>query len=157
MFCNLCKIHKKTHVFEFFLNISCRPLYSKRYLNTVVFLWFFSKFLRTLFFNPLSANLMKWSNTLKQFVGILPTNCLSVFAHFVVLALKVLIEHIRWLLLEVFQFLPFTRNRFATPIFCLFYWLVSCDIFTRSDKYQQTKIKNKSVLAVISIFNLSLD
>ena len=33
-------------------------------------------------FNPLSANLTKWSNTLKQFVGNLPTNCLSVFDHF---------------------------------------------------------------------------
>ena len=33
--------------------------------------------------NPLSANLTKWSNTLKQFVG-----KLSVFDHFVGLALK---------------------------------------------------------------------
>ena len=38
--------------------------------------------------NPLSANFTKWSNTLKQFVGKLPTNCLSVFDHFVGLALK---------------------------------------------------------------------
>ena len=33
----------------------------------------------------------KWSNALKQFVGNLPTNCLSVFDHFVGLALKGLI------------------------------------------------------------------
>ena len=33
--------------------------------------------------NPSSANPTKWSNTLKQFVGKLPTNCLSVFDHFV--------------------------------------------------------------------------
>ena len=33
-------------------------------------------------FNPLSANFTKWSNTLKQFVGNLSTNCLSVFDHF---------------------------------------------------------------------------
>ena len=39
-------------------------------------------------FNPLSANPIKWSNTFKQFVGKLPTNCLSVFDHFVGLALK---------------------------------------------------------------------
>ena len=39
-------------------------------------------------FNPLSANPEKWSNTLKQFVGSLPTNCLSVFDHFISLALK---------------------------------------------------------------------
>ena len=39
-------------------------------------------------FNPLSANPTKWSNTLKQFVGKLPTNCLSVIYHFKILALK---------------------------------------------------------------------
>ena len=40
------------------------------------------------FFNPLSAKFIKWSNTLKQFVGKFPTNCLSVFDHFVALSLK---------------------------------------------------------------------
>ena len=39
-------------------------------------------------FNPLSANFTKWSNTLKLFVGKLAANCLSVFDHFVGLALK---------------------------------------------------------------------
>ena len=38
--------------------------------------------------NPLSAKLTKWPNTLKQFVGNLPTNCLSMFGHFVGLALE---------------------------------------------------------------------
>ena len=38
--------------------------------------------------NPLSANVTKWSNTLKKFVGKLPTNCWSVFDHFLKLALK---------------------------------------------------------------------
>ena len=41
--------------------------------------------------NPLSANPEKWSNTLKQIVGKLPTICLSVFDHFMNLALKGLI------------------------------------------------------------------
>ena len=36
--------------------------------------------------NPLSANPTKWSNTLRQFVGRLLTNCFSVFDHFVGLA-----------------------------------------------------------------------
>ena len=45
--------------------------------------------------NPLSANPTKWSNTLKQFVGKLPTNCLSVFDHFVGLVLKGLINPIK--------------------------------------------------------------
>ena len=44
------------------------------------------------FSNALSTNFTKWSNTLKQFVGNLPTNILSVFGHFVGLALKGLIR-----------------------------------------------------------------
>ena len=39
-------------------------------------------------FNPLSANITKWSNILKEFVGQFPTNCLSVFDDFVGLVLK---------------------------------------------------------------------
>ena len=38
--------------------------------------------------NTLSANPTKWSNILKRFDGNLPTNCLSLFDHFVELALK---------------------------------------------------------------------
>ena len=38
--------------------------------------------------NFLNTNTTKWSKTLKQFFGKLPTNCLSVFDHFVGLALK---------------------------------------------------------------------
>ena len=38
--------------------------------------------------NTLSVKLTKWPNTFKQFVGNWPTNCLSVFGHFVGLALK---------------------------------------------------------------------
>ena len=40
------------------------------------------------FINPLSAKFIKWSNTLKQIVGKLPTICLSVIDHFSGLALK---------------------------------------------------------------------
>ena len=38
--------------------------------------------------NPLNANPEKWSNTLKQIVGNLPTICLSVFDHFMNLVLQ---------------------------------------------------------------------
>ena len=38
--------------------------------------------------NPLSANPKKWSNKLKQFIGKLSMNCLSVFGNFVGLTLK---------------------------------------------------------------------
>ena len=46
--------------------------------------------IKQVYFNVkhLSTNPTKWLNTLKQFVGNLPTNCLSVFDHFVKLALK---------------------------------------------------------------------
>ena len=50
---------------------------------------FFIQFYRQKFLlNLISANPAKWSNKLKQFVGNLPANCLSVFNHFVKLALK---------------------------------------------------------------------
>ena len=48
----------------------------------------FSEDFENNYFNPLSANPEKWSNTLKQIVGNLPTICLSVFDHFMILALK---------------------------------------------------------------------
>ena len=44
--------------------------------------------LESILINPLSGNFARWSNTLKQFVGNLPTNCLSLFDHFTGLALK---------------------------------------------------------------------
>ena len=52
------------------------------------FHWPFRTPLLVLFINLLSANPTKSSNTLKQFVGKLPTNCLSVFDHIVGLALE---------------------------------------------------------------------
>ena len=63
----------------------------------LVFLWTFlclQNCLLSFFsnFHPLSANFTKWSNPLKQFVGKLATNCLSVFDHFEGLALKGLID-----------------------------------------------------------------
>ena len=49
-------------------------------------------FIRGETLNPLSAKFIKWSNTLKQIVGKLPTICLNVFDHFSGLALKGLME-----------------------------------------------------------------
>ena len=60
----------------------------KMYYVTFGFILTFCWRVFLLCFNPLSANPRKWSNTLKQFVGNLPTNCLSVFGHFLGLALK---------------------------------------------------------------------
>ena len=65
----------------------------------VSLLHFMNNFSRKMFlmlysFNLLSANFTKWSNTLKQVVGKLSMNCLSVFDHFVGLALKGLSDQI---------------------------------------------------------------
>ena len=49
------------------------------------------KFVNMPILNPLSVNITKWPNTLKQFVGKLLTNCLCVFDYFVGLVLKGLI------------------------------------------------------------------
>ena len=50
---------------------------------------------KVIILNSLSANITKWSNTIKQFVGKLPTNCLSVFDHFVGLTIKRLNSDLR--------------------------------------------------------------
>ena len=54
-------------------------------------LWIWTLF-KQRYFTITSANPIKWSNTLKQFVGKFPTNCLSVFDHFAGLGLKSLIR-----------------------------------------------------------------
>ena len=51
--------------------------------NTKLFLIKYKNYIK-----PLSTNPTKWSNTLKQFVGNMATNCLSVFDHFVWLLFK---------------------------------------------------------------------
>ena len=69
--------------------------------------------------NPLSANFTKWPNTLKQFAGKLPTNRLSVFDHFVGLALKELKdEHFDYLegwFLDLM--ISIIDNQFCTKLF----------------------------------------
>ena len=60
-------------------------LYQDKFFVEVIFK---TLFLQLNSLNPLSANPTKWSSTLNQFVGNLPTNCLYVFDYFVKLALK---------------------------------------------------------------------
>ena len=62
--------------------------------------------------NLLSANLKKLPNTLKQFVDNLPTNCLSVFDHFVKLAPKELT-------LKDFMLTEFFSNRWIKSMILL--------------------------------------
>ena len=61
---------------------------SYEYNTKTTFLSTTSVYFRCFQVNTLSANPKKWSNTFKQFVGKLPMNYLSVFGHFVGLALK---------------------------------------------------------------------
>ena len=70
--------------------------------------------------NPLSANFTKWSNTVKQFVGNLPTNCLSVFGHFVGLALKGLKSISDWPLTKL---IPLTEPNYPkNELQQIFFW-----------------------------------
>ena len=64
------------------LNISRKSSQSNSFFHWLVLMG------KAVGFNPLSANPTKWWNTRKQFVGKLPTNCLSVFDHFMGLALE---------------------------------------------------------------------
>ena len=52
-----------------------------------------SPFHSSSYFNPFRANPIKWSNTLKQFIGKLPTHCLIVFDDLMGLMLKGLTNH----------------------------------------------------------------
>ena len=72
-------------------------------------------------FNPLSAKFIKWSNTLKQIVGKLPTICLSVFDHFSGLAPKGLILR-RKVLMTVIK----ERQLFRFYFFCCSTFIVTC-------------------------------
>ena len=71
------------------------------------------KSLKLLILNPLGANPTKWSNTLKEFVGKLPTNCLSVFDHFVGLALIGLKDQIPLKNKEHYLYIKPKRFRFT--------------------------------------------
>ena len=68
------------------------PIFAQFILSSFISsLWSISQFEKICqwtIFNPLSANPTRWSNTLKQFVGNMPTTCLNVFDHFMKLALK---------------------------------------------------------------------
>ena len=74
----------------------------------------YSKDFSTSWLNPLCANPTKQSNTLKQFVGKKPTNCLCVFDHFLGLVLKGLI-----FFHEKMYKLSLTQKRIQNPVKCL--------------------------------------
>ena len=67
---------------------------------------------------PLIANPTKWSNTLKQFFGKLPTSCLNLFDHFVGLALKGL-KFILQIIRLVYQLLGWAYVMLCTSFYHL--------------------------------------
>ena len=77
---------KQVFVKPFFEKLEYHCLVESTTIESALLLWktSFSK----ASVNPLSKKLTKWPNTLKQFVGNLPTNCLNVFGHFIGLAIK---------------------------------------------------------------------
>ena len=95
---NMQKIYKKIPIPKCDFNKVAKQLYWNRtsaWCSPVNLLYVFgtpfpkkTSRWQILTINSLNANFTKWSNTLKQFVGNLPTNCLSVLDHFVGLALK---------------------------------------------------------------------
>ena len=96
------------------------------FLNQIVRNFLFNPFMHNIEkwpnFSSLSTKPTQWSNTLKQFVGSLPTNCLSVFDHFVGLALKG-IKILRCLQFHEFQVLQFwykKRVKFPNSTWCEF-------------------------------------
>ena len=87
-------------------------------------------------FNPLRANPRNWSNTLKQFVGNLPMNCISVFDHFLGLALKGLME-VYSIPHAIFET---TRSRFIQILHhCSVPWKITTLDFSRANLYTLDK------------------
>ena len=90
----------------------------------------------SLIVNLLSANPTKWSNTLKQFVSKLPTNCLSVFDHFLGLVLKGLTCSKLRALSHLDLNVPITKNQ---PANVGEYWsIVFSSSFVNSYKQKQS-------------------
>ena len=72
-----------------------------------------------IYINPLTVKFIKWSNTLKQVVGKLPTICLSVFDHFSGLALKGLRIMYR---IYIKLYMSYVNFVFCVLLFCYFYF-----------------------------------
>ena len=91
-------------------------------------------------FNPLSANFTKWSNTLKQFVGKLLTNFLSVFDHFVGLVLKRLMLYY-WPLLRLIDLLKWVSKAGSITIY-MYRWVLLINNPLNNAVYLNCNIKS---------------
>ena len=103
-------------------------------------------------FNPFNANFTKWSKTLKQFITNLPTNCFSVFDHFVGLALKGLIAVA--ILSKLRKIISKKKSLYDEIHDKLQSWLKSFAFFLRSFALKLTLIK--TIIARGGSFSLNL-
>ena len=88
--CSKFEKHLYVALFAYAAFINSAVLWSWKATSKISFIGNGQKIKSLNSLNPLSANITKWSNTLKH--DKLPTNCSSVFDHFVGLALKGLNE-----------------------------------------------------------------
>ena len=100
-------------------------------------------------FNPLSANTTTWSNTFKQFVGKLPTNCLSVFDHFVELAHKGLIGT-SLNVDKIFSYSSFLYNCYITYLTTFLFFLTE-GLQSKMNFKKNSVIKNNKVVKAYSV------
>ena len=84
--------------------------------------------------NPLSASPTKWSNTLKTIQQLLPTNCLSVFAHFGGVTFKGLMSNFSpYLQLQITWYAYAKQNQMFVSNMML------CTIFVRFVQLKKSK------------------
>ena len=113
----------------------------------------FTKQFGNFLINPLNANPEKWSNTLKQIVGNLPTICLNVFDHFMNLALKGLNSFVEFFVVCcLFScHFSFTVTVKFTSLFCLLRFIQNNKQNSLSQPSDIFKPKSCSQLALQSI------
>ena len=97
----------------------------KSFQNHFLFVWKYGHLLLFLYMvsiNPLSPNFTKWSNKPKQLVDKLPTNCLSVFDHFVGWHLK------GWPISGPCSHFSHSLKTPENVVFWCFYWVQNTNI-----------------------------
>ena len=107
-------------------------------------------------FNLLSANPTKWSNALKQFVSKFPTNCLSVFDHFLGLALKGLKRFSIFDFITLYDLLQFLLPFMNSKLIVLRYFLLILDLFKEHSsilsKFQTSLVPSYIMLVEKELF-----
>ena len=104
-------------------------------------------------FKFLSVNPTKWSNTFKQFLRKFPTNCLSMFDHFMKLVLKGLSLFLEYKILALVKLKciqPLTE-----PVFLLS-WSNIVIVFAKMTEFQILPIVTKTILINFIFVNIKV-